>query len=90
MKNEKQKAPLIDRYHFVLVMFREFRWIHISLGFIGNLSFFVGSIFFLWEHTQWLGTWLFIIGAFGMLIGSFGRLMVTWEEYMKKRVEEKA
>lgn len=27
----------------------EFRWVHTGLGLIGNLSFFVGSVCFLYE-----------------------------------------
>jgi hypothetical protein len=51
---------------------RERAWIHISLGIFGNLSFFVGSIFFLSDNLQPAGTWLFIVGSAGMLIDSIG------------------
>ncbi len=56
-----------------------YQWIHTSLGLIGNLSFLVGSIFFLWSSTQTLGVWLFIIGSAGMLIGSLGDAFVMVE-----------
>jgi hypothetical protein len=58
----------------------EYQWIHTSLGIIGNLAFFVGSIFFLWDSTQLMGTWLFIIGSAGMLLGSLGAMFVLTEE----------
>jgi len=62
-----------------------FPWVHTTLGLIGNVSFFVGSIFFLWESLKTAGVWLFIVGAGGMLIGSMGHAFVLWEQ---KRVED--
>lgn len=58
----------------------EFHWLHTSLGLIGNVSFFVGSVFFLWESTKLAGTWLFIVGAFGMLLGSIGDKVAELED----------
>ncbi|MCD1636447.1 YrhK family protein [Martelella mediterranea] len=51
---------------------------HLSLGLLGNIGFFVGSIFFLpsLEQYKTLGVWLFIVGSFFMLIGALGRLLV--------------
>ena len=57
--------------------------IHLTLGLLGNLTFFVGSALFLpaLEEYKVLGVWLFIIGSFLMLIGSIGRFLVDiWEE----------
>ncbi|MGV0819370.1 YrhK family protein [Martelella sp. AMO21009] len=56
----------------------EYGWIHLSLGLLGNIGFFVGSIFFLpsLEQYKTLGVWLFIVGSFFMLIGAVGRLLV--------------
>lgn len=62
--------------HPVRAFFEDFEWIHIGLGLIGNLSFAVGSVLFLWESTRPLGTWLFIVGSIGMLIGSIGSAVV--------------
>lgn len=62
--------------HPVRAFFHEFEWIHIALGLIGNLSFAVGSVLFLWEATRPFGTWLFIVGSIGMLIGSIGTAVV--------------
>lgn len=45
----------------VIGFVEEFHWIHTSLGLIGNGSFFVGSVFFLWEATKPAGVWLFIV-----------------------------
>ncbi len=58
----------------------EFRWVHIGLGLIGNLSFFIGSICFLYDGLiMEVGVWLFIVGALGMLIGSLGEAVVEYE-----------
>jgi hypothetical protein len=62
--------------HPVRAFLEDFEWIHIGLGLIGNLSFAVGSVLFLWESTRPLGTWLFIVGSIGMLIGSIGSAVV--------------
>lgn len=55
---------------------REYEWFHTTVGILGNLTFFVGSIFFLFADLKTVGTWLFIIGSFGMLIGALGRALV--------------
>jgi hypothetical protein len=60
--------------------FDKYRWIHTTFGIIGNASFFIGSIFFLWDHTQIIGTWLFIVGSAGMLFGSVGHAFVLAAE----------
>ncbi|MFP3915436.1 MAG: YrhK family protein [Actinomycetota bacterium] len=69
-----------ERHHRTRAALREFvrnyEWIHTSLGLVGNTSFLVGSVFFLWESLKPAGTWLFIVGAFGMLVGSVGRAIV--------------
>lgn len=61
---------------------RDYGWIHLSLGLLGNAMFFMGSILFLrrFEALQTIGVWLFVLGSFLMLIGSLGRLLVElWE-----------
>lgn len=58
---------------------RDYQYIHISLGLIGNAAFFVGSVFFLYDSLMTTGTWLFIFGSFGMLIGSIGEAVVKYE-----------
>ncbi|WP_372750450.1 YrhK family protein [Litorivivens sp.] len=60
----------------------DYSWIHLSLGLLGNITFFVGSILFLpqFEPYKTFAVWLFISGSFLMLIGSTGRLLVDlWE-----------
>lgn len=59
---------------------REFPWIHLGLGLLGNLLFFVGSVLFFWEGTKTAGVWLFVLGSLGMLVGSIGQLLVKIEE----------
>ena len=64
--------------HPIRTFFHRFEWIHVALGVIGNASFAVGSVFFLSESTRQVGTWLFIVGSFGMLIGSVGSAIVKY------------
>jgi hypothetical protein len=64
--------------------FSEYRWIHTGIGLFGNLCFFVGSIFFLSDQLQPVGTWLFIIGSAGMLFGSIGDAFVMVSEEQKE------
>jgi len=60
------------------ILVKEYGWVHLSLGLVGNLTFFIGSILFLptFDPYKPLGAWLFIIGSFLMLIGAAGRLLV--------------
>ena len=61
-------------------LLRDYEWVHLTLGLIGNVCFVVGSAFFLYETLKIEGTWLFIIGSSGMLIGAVGSAVVklTW------------
>ncbi len=58
---------------------RSFPWVHLALGLLGNTAFFVGSIFFFYEHLKTAGIWLFVVGSLGMLVGSIGQLLVSVE-----------
>ncbi len=60
----------------VQTLVRDYQWFHTTVGILGNLTFFVGSIFFLFETLKTVGTWLFIIGSFGMLVGALGHALV--------------
>jgi hypothetical protein len=80
----------------VRALVQDYGWVHLGLGLIGNISFFIGSILFLPSLEPWktLGVWLFILGAFLMMLGSLGRLLVDlWEEDAvptPRRVRERA
>lgn len=58
----------------------QFHWLHTSLGLLGNLMFFVGSVLFLWEASKLAGIWLFIVGSLGMLLGSIGDKVTQIED----------
>jgi hypothetical protein len=58
--------------------FEKYEWIHTTLGILGNVLFFVGSIMFLYEALKRLGVWLFIVGSFLMLVGAVGDAVVKW------------
>lgn len=65
------------------VLVQDFGWIHLSLGWLGNAAFFIGSILFLpqFEAYKTIGVWLFIVGAFLMWLGSSGRVLVSiWDK----------
>jgi hypothetical protein len=65
-------VPAASRRRRVADWVEEFHWLHTSLGLVGNVSFFVGSVFFLFESLKTAGVWLFIVGSLGMLLGSVG------------------
>lgn len=67
------------RRHPLRLLAHEYKWIHTGLGLLGNLTFVVGSVMFLYESTKHAGTWLFIVGSTGMLIGSIGDAFVEKE-----------
>ena len=62
----------------IRVVVQDFGWIHIGLGLVGNITFVVGSVFFLpaLQAYMTLGVWLFIVGSALMAIGSLGELLV--------------
>ena len=60
-------------------LIHQYQWFHVATGLIGNTTFVIGSVFFLWKSWMLPGTWLFIIGSVGMLIGSLGNTIVTYE-----------
>lgn len=64
----------------VSTVVREYQWIHIGLGLLGNTCFVLGSVFFLHESLKLPGTWLFVVGSLGMLVGSVGSAIVRFEE----------
>lgn len=72
-------------YRMVSRLLHDFEWVHLGIGILGNLAFFIGSILFLWRSLQTAGTWLFIVGAGGMLIGSLGSAAVKLE---RRRLRE--
>lgn len=68
--------------HPIKKLVQDYGWFHLSLGVLGNVMFFAGSVSFLpaLEAYRTVGVWLFIVGSFLMLIGSLGRLLVDlWE-----------
>lgn len=60
---------------------REFPTVHLVIGLVGNLIFFVGSVLFVWHSTELLAIWLFIAGSFGMLLGAMGQALYVHERH---------
>ena len=64
---------VLDALHSLLTLFfKDYEWVHICLGILGNFLFLVGSFMFFSDTWQYDGTWLFVIGSALMLIGSIG------------------
>lgn len=60
---------------------REFPAVHLTIGVVGNITFFVGSVLFLFPATETLAIWLFIVGSFGMMAGAFGQAFYIYERH---------
>jgi hypothetical protein len=54
---------------------REYEWIHLALGMLGNLLFFVDSVLFLFETVKVLDVWAFVVGSLLMLVRSVGNVL---------------
>ena len=63
----------------------DFPWFHRWVGAFGNTLFFIGSVFFLFANLLTLGTWLFILGSFGMMTDSFGEKLFRYEEESRSK-----
>lgn len=85
MANDSTAKVLNKNRTLIGTLVSDYRWIHVTLGIIGNTAFFVGSIFFLYKSMEIPAVWLFITGSLGMLIGSIGEAIVNFEE---KRIKE--
>jgi len=71
------------RQSILKILIQEHRRINLSIGLLGNVCFFVGSVLFLpqLDPHQTIGVWLFIFGSLFMLIGSIGQLLTDfWKE----------
>jgi hypothetical protein len=65
-------------------LIRDYRWIHLGLGLIGNTAFVIGSVFLFWSWAELPSIWLFVAGSSGMWIGSVGECIVKYEEAREK------
>jgi len=68
---------------FLKTLVQDYRWVHTSIGLVGNFAFVVGSVLFLPAFAPWatVGVWLFIVGSALMMIASAGNLLLDlWEE----------
>ncbi|MFR9795691.1 YrhK family protein [Streptomyces sp. MS06] len=70
----------LERY-----LIQDFPFIHLVIGGVGNTTFLVGSVFFLFPSLERVALWLFVIGSFGMLVGTIGEAFVRHERKSRQR-----
>lgn len=68
----------------------KYRWIHLSIGLLGNTSFVVGSLMYLFEHSREVGTWFWLAGSVGMLLGRIGEAFAEGLDHHWRRLEAEA
>lgn len=68
---------------WVGTVLREFPWVHLGIGLVGNALFVVGSVLFFWESVMTLAIWVFVIGSLGMFLGSVGEILVRVEKHRR-------
>lgn len=79
MQTESSHPFVVADRNALREFFDEYQWIHLTLGLIGNMLFFVGSVLFLFEQQlQTFGVWAFVVGSFLMLVGSAGEALVKY------------
>ncbi|MFR0357244.1 YrhK family protein [Streptomyces sediminimaris] len=61
----------LERY-----LLQDFPFIHLVIGGIGNTTFLVGSVFFLFPSLERVALWLFVVGSLGMFVGTIGEAFV--------------
>lgn len=66
---------------------REYSWIHLGLGLLGNLLFVIGSFLMFSPQTRQLSTWFFLAGSIGMLVGRLGEGIARGLDGHWQRVE---
>jgi YrhK-like protein len=57
---------------------RNYEWVRLGVGTLGNVTFLTGSFLFLHEVKP-LSSYLFIAGSAGMLVGTLGSTIVRLE-----------
>jgi hypothetical protein len=57
---------------------RDYGWVHLGIGLVGNVLFLCGSILFLpaFQSLRPIPIYVFISGSGLMLVGALGRLLV--------------
>lgn len=61
---------------------RDYPYIHLGLGLIGNTLFVIGSILFFKIFADWytVAVWCFVIGSALMLVGAAGKALTDLEQ----------
>lgn len=70
-KKEKQKSNAeidVDIGRYEVIIGRRYGFFYTVNDILIAVWFIIGSIFFFWDSTQEVGTWLFLIGSVELLI----------------------
>lgn len=76
MTSVRDSTALGAQHRWMGTPLRDFPWVHLGLGLVGNTLFVIGSVMFFWANVKTLAIWLFLLGSLGMLLGSVGELLV--------------
>ena len=73
------------------ILVRDFGYIHLGIGLVGNLLFVIGSVLFFKAFEAWytVAVWLFVVGSAGMFVGSLGQMAKSLYEAREKRIGER-
>lgn len=74
-----------DRRRWIGTALREFPWVHLGIGLVGNALFLVGSVLFFWDSVMTLAIWMFVAGSLGMFLGSVGEILVRVEKHRRSQ-----
>ncbi|WP_030377282.1 MULTISPECIES: YrhK family protein [unclassified Streptomyces] len=72
--------PRLERY-----LLQDFPFIHLVIGGIGNTTFLIGSVFFLFPSLERVALWLFVVGSLGMFVGTLGEVFVRHARKSRQR-----
>lgn len=68
--------PIQSCWKLVHALIKQYEWVHLIIGILGNIAFLGGSIMMLQEEKT-TAIYLFIAGSSGMLIGNLGRFLIS-------------
>lgn len=77
------RSQTASNRRWVGTVLREFPWVHLGIGLVGNALFVIGSVLFFWKSVMTLAIWAFVVGSLGMFLGSVGEILVRVEKHRR-------